>query len=139
MQKRIEIITTENNDRNAQTKLRRAMTDLVKENEKYKRECNNKDKEIQRLIDAIYKLKWKLNRAERRLDKLNNRETIPHAENDEDDPFLNPKGSNIKNGVSFFLKGHYVPKNIEFRLEYLQEEYYSNEAGFYINLSIFPL
>ena len=101
------------------------MTDLVKENEKFKRECNNKDKEIQRLIDTIYKMKWKLNRAERRLDKLNNRETVAHVENDDDDPILNPQGSKLKNVSSFFLKGHYVPKNIEFRLEYLQEEYYS--------------
>lgn len=102
------------------------MTDLVKENEGLKRENSNKDKEMERLIDTIYKLKWKLNRAERRLDKLNNRESIAHADGDEDEIYVSRKGAKLKNVTTFFLKGNYVPKNVEFRLEFLEEEYFSN-------------
>lgn len=104
------------------------MTDLVKENESLKRENSNKDKEIQKLIDNIYKFKWKLNRAERRLDKINNKDADGAQKNneeeddDDDDMFQTKK---VKNPSISFLKGNYVPKNIDFRLEYLEEEYYS--------------
>lgn len=112
------------------------MIDLVKDNENLKKECNSKEKEIIRLTDTIYKLKWKLNRADRRLDKLNNRETALQAENDEeDDPLLNPHHSNAKYSAVFFLKGYYVPKNVEFRLEFLQEEYYSNSFFSWIQVN----
>ena len=133
-QQRIEIITSETGANISQSKLRKALTDLVKENEGLKRDAATKDKEMQKLVDTIYKLKWKLNRAERRIDKLNHREHVHNnLDDEEDDLFTSPRKNKNVNGPSSFLKGNYIPKNVEFRLDNLEEEYYS-KTGFVIQV-----
>lgn len=124
LQKRVDVYASEAESEAFQNKLRNALTDLVKENEGLRRINMNKERDIEKLADQIYKLKWKNNRTQRRLDKINNRESIFQKEDDDaEDEILVKNKDHFKNATQFF-KGKYVPKTLDFRIEYLQEEYY---------------
>lgn len=85
----------------------------------------NKDRDNEKLVDQIYKLKWKVNRTQRRLDKINNRESIFQKDDEDEDDAILAKSKNQFKNATLFFKGKYVPKTLDFRIEYLQEEYYS--------------
>ncbi len=131
LKKRFDAIMVETENIESQNKLRNALTELVKENEQLSRSNNNKEREIEKLNDQIIKLKWKIRKLQAELDRINHRESLLRKE-DEDALFEKEKAPKDKDqfkNPSHFLKGNYIPKTLEFRLEYLREEYYGNSRS----------
>ena len=92
----------------------------------------NKQRDNEKLVDQIHKLKWRIKKLQRQLDKIHNRETIFNKLEEDDDDYDDfeadrmAKDINKFKNATLFFKGKYVPKTLDFRIEYLQEEYYGS-------------
>ena len=125
LEKRIEfILENEINFHNTgKDKLRKCLTELMKENEKLKDKIKFSTKEEKILNDKIFKLNtriFKLTNQVKKKEKYNEEDLNKIVTFDK----INGFGENSNNPLNL-LKNNKIPKNLNFRINSLKQEYLS--------------
>lgn len=110
-------------------KLRKNLTDLMKENENNKRENEAKNREIGRLNEKITNLNYRLARMSLKFENMKNEKS--HADGTAFIGTLN-KDDNDNNENSIINSISSIPKSLDFRVNSLKIEYASNLISLFV-------
>lgn len=114
-------------------KLRKNLTDLMKENENNKRENEAKNREIGRLNEKINNLNYRLARMSLKFENMKNEKS--HAEGTTLIGTLN-REDNDQNENSIINSITSIPKSLDFRINSLKIEYASKTIKYFIPITI---
>ena len=112
---------------NNNDKVRKSLTDLLKENINLKRELGKKQKEIDRLNEKNNNLNKALERVNKKISTLKNKE---EGNNEKE-----LKIADKRDALNFLLKNT-IPTTLDYRITSLKNEYSSNFKSLIINVGI---
>jgi chromosome segregation ATPase len=129
LEKRLEAFLDSGNSQN-KDKLRNSLADLLKENEKNKREIFEKAREIEKHLDTISKLTSKNSRLSKKIEQLKTKKVSKNPEQEDENHGL--KDDMNKQENFDFLKSNTLPNTLEYRINNLKSDYASEK--FYRNI-----
>lgn len=106
---------------NNQDKVRKSLTEMMKENSHVKKELQIKKKEIERLNEKLKKAFIKIERLTRKVNSLKKKEKDEGEEN----PNKNFVSDNPNRDTLNFLVDNSIPLNLDYRINSLKPEYSS--------------
>jgi len=106
---------------NNQDKVRKSLTEMMKENSHLKKDLQLKGKEIERLNEKINKANIKIERLSRKLNSLKKKEKNEGEEN----PNKNFIGETANKDSLNFLVDNSIPLKLDYRINSLKTEYSS--------------
>ncbi len=126
MQLRIELILESDLGMNdARDKLRKSLTELLKETEYYKRTLNKRNLEIRKLKEQLKKTINKVDRVQKKLESIKDKTKIKKFDEPTTEGRLNKKKQRGLVLDSKTFAEHEIPLTLEFRTNSLKMEYSS--------------
>ncbi len=126
--KRMEFILESDlgNALNNQDKVRKSLTEMMKENSHLKKEVQMKTKEMERMNEKLNKANTKIERLSRKMNSLKKKEKSEGEENLNKNFLAEMSGKDTLN----FLVDNSIPINLDYRINSLTTEY-SSIISFY--------